>query len=87
MEIFHLCKIYFTVRGMLFVYPDLTCRHPGKKVLIHSIKKNSCKKVEANEQNDQGCKFSQKMDPETVSRSAVDATGKPYPVLHMGPAK
>lgn len=31
--------------------------------------------------------FYKKLDPETVSRSAVDATGKPYPVLHMGPAK
>lgn len=31
--------------------------------------------------------FYKKLDPETASRSAVDATGKPYPVLHMGPAK
>lgn len=31
--------------------------------------------------------FYKKLDPETVSRSAVDATGKPYPVSHMGSAK
>lgn len=86
MEIFHLCKIYFAGR-MKFAHLDVRCRHPGKKVLIHSIKKIHVRKVEANEQNDQGCKFSQKLDPETVSRSAVNVSGKHYPVLHMEPAK
>lgn len=31
--------------------------------------------------------FHKKLDPETVSRSAVNATGKPCPVLNMEPAK
>lgn len=56
MEIFRLCKIYFAGR-MKFVHLDLRCSHPGKKVPIHSIKKIPVKKVEVNEQNDQGCKF------------------------------
>ncbi|AZI21705.1 hypothetical protein EIH07_00930 [Chryseobacterium taklimakanense] len=60
MEIFLLCKIYFAGR-MKFVHLDLRCRHPGEKVPIHSIKKIHVKKVEANEQNDQGCKFLQKI--------------------------
>lgn len=31
--------------------------------------------------------FYKKLDPETVSRSAVNVSGRHYPVLHMEPAK
>lgn len=31
--------------------------------------------------------FYKKLDPEIVSRSTVEATGKHYPVLNMEPAK
>lgn len=31
--------------------------------------------------------FYKKLDPETASRLTVEATGKPYPVLHMEPVK
>ena len=40
-------------------------------------------KVDVNEQNEQAIGFYQHYGFKTISRSELDGTGKPYPILHM----
>lgn len=72
---------------MLFVHPDYRGKQVGKKLLTYSIEKMNVIKVDVNEQNDQAVGFYKRFGFETISRSELDATGKPYPVLHMELAK
>ena len=72
---------------MLFVHPDYRGKQVGKKLLTYSIEKMNVRKVDVNEQNDQAVGFYKRFGFETISRSELDATGKPYPVLHMELAK
>lgn len=68
---------------MLFIHPDYRGKQVGKKLLTYSIENMNVRKVDVNEQNDQAVGFYRRFGFETTSRSELDATGKPYPVLHM----
>lgn len=68
---------------MLFIHPDYRGKQIGKRLLTHSIDNMDVRKVDVNEQNDQAVGFYKRFGFETVGRSELDATGKPYPVLHM----
>ncbi|MDO1512251.1 GNAT family N-acetyltransferase [Maribacter confluentis] len=68
---------------MLFIHPDFRGKGIGKKLLDYSIQQMGVKKVDVNEQNEQAVGFYKHFGFETIRRSELDSSGKPYPTLHM----
>ncbi|XRE42549.1 putative N-acetyltransferase YjaB [Tenacibaculum discolor] len=68
---------------MLFIHPEYRGKKVGKALLEYSIDKLNVDKVDVNEQNEQAVGFYQHFGFKTINRSELDATGKPYPILHM----
>jgi putative acetyltransferase len=68
---------------MLFIHPDARGSGIGKLLLAYAIKEQGVTKVDVNEDNQQALGFYEKFGFKTYSRSALDGTGKPYPILHM----
>lgn len=68
---------------MLFVDNDYRGRGIGKQLIRHAIDELGATKVDVNEQNAQAVGFYEHMGFNLVSRSELDAEGKPYPILHM----
>ena len=68
---------------MLFIDPEYRGKKIGKTLLNYSIDKLKVNKVDVNEQNEQAVGFYKHFGFEIISRSKLDATGKPYPILHM----
>lgn len=68
---------------MLFIHPDERGNGIGKLLLIYAINEQKVDKVDVNEDNKQALGFYEKFGFTTFSRSALDGTGKPYPILHM----
>lgn len=68
---------------MLFVHPDYSGKRIGKTLLRHAINTLNITKVDVNEQNEQAVGFYSHCGFEITGRSELDATGKPYPILHM----
>jgi putative acetyltransferase len=68
---------------MLFIHPEFRGKHIGKALLRYSIEKLNVTRVDVNEQNEQAVGFYHHCGFETIGRSKLDASGKPYPLLHM----
>lgn len=68
---------------MLFIHPNSRGMGIGKKLLNHAIVDLQVEKVDVNEQNEQALGFYRNQGFEVVGRSALDGSGKPYPILHM----
>lgn len=68
---------------MLFIHPDDRGKKIGKALLKYSIEKMNIIKVDVNEQNEQAIGFYKKFGFEVSSRSELDSSGKPYPILHL----
>ncbi len=68
---------------MLFIHPEFRGRRIGKTLLEYAIENMDVKKVDVNEQNEQAVGFYQHCGFKTIDRSKMDASGKPYPILHM----
>ncbi|MEO2050129.1 MAG: GNAT family N-acetyltransferase [Allomuricauda sp.] len=68
---------------MLFIHPENRGMGIGKKLLDYAIIALQVEKVDVNEQNEQALGFYLKHRFEVVGRSALDGSGKPYPILHM----
>lgn len=68
---------------MLFIHPSFRGSGIGKALLQFAIDTLKVTKVDVNEQNDQAVGFYLKMGFAIKSRSALDSTGKPYPILHL----
>ena len=68
---------------MLFIHPKYIGKRIGSTLLKYSIDKLNVNKVDVNEQNEQAVEFYKHCGFETISRSELDASGKPYPILHM----
>ncbi len=68
---------------MLFIHPEYRGQRIGKKLLEHAIKNMDVKKVDVNEQNEQAVGFYKHSGFQVINRSELDASGKPYPILHM----
>ena len=68
---------------MLFINPAARGKGIGKSLLIYAIRHLCTRKVAVNEQNQQAVGFYEHLGFQVVSRSALDSTGKPYPILHM----
>ncbi|MDR0660866.1 MAG: GNAT family N-acetyltransferase [Prevotellaceae bacterium] len=68
---------------MLFVRPDTRGMGLGKQLLTYAINFKRIKYVDVNEQNTQALAFYEHYGFKFVSRDAVDAMGKPYPIVHL----
>lgn len=68
---------------MLFIDPDHIGKGIGKLLLLHAIDRFKITKVDVNEQNEQALKFYEHFGFKIISRSELDGTGRPYPILHM----
>ncbi|MCK0190634.1 GNAT family N-acetyltransferase [Arenibacter sp. F20364] len=68
---------------MLFIHPEYRGRGLGKTLLAYSIHELNVYKVDVNEQNHQAVEFYRHSGFTTIGRSELDASGKPYPILHM----
>ncbi len=72
---------------MLFLNPGLRRQGLGKMLLMHAIDHLHVSEVEVNEQNIDAVAFYEHFGFKTISRSALDGTGKPFPILHMALTK
>ena len=68
---------------MLFIHPAYIGKGIGKRLLEYSIDQFKVNKVDVNEQNEPAVGFYKHCGFEVMSRSELDAMGKPYPILHM----
>jgi putative acetyltransferase len=68
---------------MLFIHPSWRGQGGGKQLVEYAIFKLGATTVDVNEQNEQAVGFYLRMGFEVIGRSALDSTGKPYPLLHM----
>lgn len=68
---------------MLFIHPGAHGKGIGKLLLQYAIQELQVTKVDVNEDNEQALGFYQHAGFKIVDRSELDATGKPYPILHM----
>ena len=68
---------------MLFIHPEHAGKGIGKALLEYSINKLNVTLVDVNEQNVQAVGFYMHCGFETIKRSELDPSGKPYPILHM----
>ena len=72
---------------MLFLDPTARGLGLGKLLLIHAIDHLYVSEVDVNEQNIDAVAFYEHFGFKTISRSALDGTGKPFPILHMALTK
>lgn len=68
---------------MLFIHPNYRGKGIGKMLLTYSIENLNVTKVDVNEQNEQAVGFYKYYGFKAIGRSELDASGKPYPILHM----
>lgn len=68
---------------MLFVHPIYFGKGIGKALLEFAIAEQNVSKVDVNEDNPQAVGFYEKCGFVTTSRSELDSSGKPFPILHM----
>jgi len=68
---------------MLFIHPEHRGKRVGKILLEYAINNLNVIKVDVNEQNEQAVGFYKHCGFATKGRSELDASGKPYPILHM----
>lgn len=68
---------------MLFIRPDLRGTGIGKALLRYAVMEQQMTKVDVNEQNGQALGFYEHEGFHITGRSELDASGKPYPILHL----
>jgi putative acetyltransferase len=68
---------------MLFIHPGARGQGAGRRLLEYAISKFDAVELDVNEQNAQAIGFYLHLGFVVVGRSALDGTGKPYPLLHM----
>ena len=67
----------------LFIHPSLRGCGLGPLLLDHAISEHGVTLVDVNEQNEQAVGFYEHCGFEVFDRSATDAMGDPFPILHM----
>lgn len=72
---------------MLFIDHQHRGRGAGSLLLADAMAKNPGLLVDVNEQNPQAVGFYHRHGFVTLSRSDTDGDGRPFPILHLGPAE
>lgn len=67
----------------LFVDPARHRRGVGRALLSHAFRRKGPLRVDVNEQNHQARVFYDRLGFREVGRSATDAAGRPYPLIHL----
>jgi len=68
---------------MLFLDPAERGKGLGKQLMEYAFTTHRITKVDVNEQNEAARAFYEYLGFIVKSRSPLDGTGKPYPILHM----
>lgn len=68
---------------MLFVAPDHRGAGLGRQLVEHLVRTRNIRTVDVNEQNAQAAGFYARLGFRVVGRDALDASGRPYPILHL----
>ena len=68
---------------MLFVDPSWRGQGIGRRLMTYAVTTLGATLVDVNEQNPQAVGFYMRMGFEVIGRSALDSTGKPFPLLHL----
>ncbi|HAS41095.1 MAG TPA: GNAT family N-acetyltransferase [Microscillaceae bacterium] len=68
---------------MLFLHPEYIGKGLGRQLMEYAFEHLQVNKVDVNEDNPKAAAFYKKMGFKVVSRSELDNSGKPYPILHM----
>lgn len=68
---------------MLFVAPDLLGGGLGAALVRHAVARCGARRVDVNEQNCRAAGFYARMGFRVAARDESDASGRPYPILHM----
>lgn len=67
----------------LFVHPHFFGNGVGKTLMLYALEKRVIYKVDVNEQNTKALQFYRSFGFHVIDRSDTDATGRPYPILHL----
>ncbi|WP_425332443.1 GNAT family N-acetyltransferase [Shewanella algae] len=67
----------------MFVHSRARGQGVGSALLKHAIEDLGANLVDVNEQNPQAVGFYRHQGFKQISRSALDAMGKPFPILHL----
>lgn len=68
---------------MLFLRDRARAKGIGKMLLQYAIEVLQCNQVDVNEQNPQALGFYLHCGFKVISRSPLDDSGRPFPILHM----
>ncbi|MBW2936777.1 GNAT family N-acetyltransferase [Aureisphaera sp. CAU 1614] len=68
---------------MLFIHPAHRGKSIGKTLLEYAISNLKVTKVDVNKQNNDAIGFYKRYGFKAIGRSETDASGKPYPILHL----
>lgn len=68
---------------MLFVHADHRGRGRGRLLMAYAIQVLGADRVDVNEQNEGAVGFYRHLGFQPVGRSALDPSGKPFPILHL----
>lgn len=68
---------------MLFVHPRAIGKGVGKQLMRYAIEHCHVRYVDVNQQNEKAFGFYRHFGFQVIGRDAVDASGEPYPILHL----
>lgn len=68
---------------MLFVHPRFFRRGYGKALVDYALAEHAVHYVDVNEQNPEAAAFYARMGFVPIGRDALDAQGRPFPILHL----
>lgn len=68
---------------MLFVHPRAIGKGVGRQLMLYALRYCGVRYVDVNEQNEKAFNFYRRFGFQVTGRDATDASGEPYPILHL----